>query len=124
MPVDGLGVQGHLGLQFGLPSTVAGRTCGGSRARPGDRVHRGRRADAAAPDDVKTQAQAQGYSALLRACLLATRCVSFTVWGFTDKYTGCPASSTGEGTATLLNEDFARKPAYDAIRDTLLLAGR
>jgi endo-1,4-beta-xylanase len=73
-------------------------------------------------DPAKTQAQAQGFNLLLQACLLAKRCISFTVWGFTDKYNWVPGVFTGEGYATPLTEDFVRKPAYNAIRDSLLLA--
>jgi len=75
-------------------------------------------------DPAKQQAQAAGFDLLLKACLLAKRCVSYTLWGFTDRYNWVPGVFDGEGSATPLTEDFVRKPAYDAIRDSLLLAGR
>ena len=74
-------------------------------------------------DGIKQQAQAQGFNLLLQACLLAKRCVSYTLWGFTDRYNWVPGVFEGEGSATPLTEDFVRKPAYNAIRDSLLLAG-
>jgi endo-1,4-beta-xylanase len=75
------------------------------------------------PDNPKLQAQANGYGILLRACLLAKRCTSFTVWGFTDKYSWVPGVFTGQGAANLLDENFGQKPAYQAVSQTLALAG-
>ena len=48
-------------------------------------------------DDTKFAAQAEGYSLLMESCLLQPRCVSFTVWGFTDKYQWVPGVFPGEG---------------------------
>ena len=61
---------------------------------------------------------------LLQACLLAKRCVSYTLWGFTDRYSWVPGVFDGEGSATPLDENLTPKPAYAALRDTLALAGR
>ena len=72
-------------------------------------------------DNVKLQAQAQGYSVLLQGCLLARRCNSFTVWGFTDKYSWVPGWFDGEGAANLLDENFAPKPAYQELQAILAL---
>jgi endo-1,4-beta-xylanase len=74
------------------------------------------------PDNAKVQAQAEGFGVLLRACLLAKHCVSYTVWGFTDKYSWVPGVFDGQGSATLMNENFQPKPAYDTLRETFLLA--
>ncbi len=46
-------------------------------------------------------------------------CSSFTVWGFTDKYSWVPVFFEGEGAATLLTERFEPKPAFGALRRTL-----
>jgi endo-1,4-beta-xylanase len=76
------------------------------------------------PDATKIQAQAYAYSALLQACLLAQRCESFTVWGFTDKYSWVPGVFNGQGAANLLDENFIPKLAYDAVKTTFTLGGR
>ena len=34
---------------------------------------------------------------MLQGCLLVRRCISFTVWGFTDKYQWVPGVFPGEG---------------------------
>jgi endo-1,4-beta-xylanase len=125
VPVHGFGIQGHLGVQYGF--------------YPADNVAANMRrfqdlgleisvteADVRMimpPDNAKLQAQANGYNTLLQGCLLIRRCVMFTVWGFTDKYSWVPGFFDGEGAANLLDEEFAAKPAYDAVRSTLLLAG-
>jgi endo-1,4-beta-xylanase len=67
-------------------------------------------------------AQAEGFGMLLRACLLVRNCVSYTVWGFTDKYSWVPGVFEGEGSATPFDENFQPKPAYFTIRDTFTLA--
>jgi endo-1,4-beta-xylanase len=74
-------------------------------------------------DNIKLDAQAQGYSAQLQGCLLARRCDSFTVWGYTDKYSWVPGFFTGQGAATLLDENFQAKPAYNELLAVLTLAG-
>ncbi|MEV6349831.1 endo-1,4-beta-xylanase [Actinoplanes sp. NPDC051851] len=124
VPVDGYGMQGHLGVQYGFPDTV---------------VENVRRFDALGvqtaftevdvrmvlpPDVAKVRAQAEGFSTLLRACLLAKHCVSYTVWGFTDRYSWVPGFFDGQGSATPTDENLQPKPAYYALRDTLLIARR
>jgi endo-1,4-beta-xylanase len=75
------------------------------------------------PDTVKLQAQAQGYNTVLQGCLLVESCTSFTVWGYTDRYSWVPGFFDGEGAANLLDENFDPKPAYQAVQATLALAG-
>jgi endo-1,4-beta-xylanase len=123
VPVQGFGMQGHLALQYGLPTTV---------------LQNVRRFDALGvktaftevdirmqlpADPIKVAAQSEGFGTLLRACLLVRNCVSFTVWGFTDKYSWVPGVFDGEGSATPYDENLQPKPAYFTLRDTLALAG-
>jgi endo-1,4-beta-xylanase len=123
VPVQGYGMQGHLGIQYGLPGDVAANA---------------RRFDALGlqtaftevdvrmilpTDPIKVAAQSQGFTTLLTACLLVRHCVSYTVWGFTDKYSWVPGVFDGQGSATPFDENFAPKPAYAALRDTLTVAG-
>jgi endo-1,4-beta-xylanase len=124
VPIQGFGVQGHLGLQYGLPGDVTDNL---------------RRFDALGlktaftevdvrmvlpADPIKVAAQSEGFATLLRACLLVRHCISYTVWGFTDKYSWVPGVFPGQGSATPFDENFQPKPAYGTIRDTLILAGR
>ncbi|GAA3342151.1 endo-1,4-beta-xylanase [Amorphoplanes nipponensis] len=124
VPVQGYGVQGHLAVQYGVPGDVL------TNLRRFEQL--GLRTaftevDVRMPlpaDPIKVQAQAQGFTTLLQACLLADRCVSYTLWGFTDRYSWVPGVFDGEGSATPFDENLAPKPAYAALRDTLALAGR
>ncbi|HEY8455571.1 MAG TPA: endo-1,4-beta-xylanase [Actinopolymorphaceae bacterium] len=126
VPVHGMGIQGHLGVQYGFWSAI----------QVAENLRRFEalglqtsvtEADVRMimpPDTAKLQAQAQGYSTLMQGCLLATRCRSFTVWGFTDRYSWVPGTFEGQGAATILDEDFQPKPAYDALKADLALAAR
>jgi endo-1,4-beta-xylanase len=122
VPVQGFGIQGHLGIQYGLP---------------GDVLQNLRRFDAIGvktaftevdvrmilPDDaIKTQAQAEGFGLMLRACLLVKNCISYTLWGFTDKYSWVPGFFDGQGAATPMTEQLQPKPAYDTLTETFELA--
>jgi endo-1,4-beta-xylanase len=122
VPIDGVGFQGHLGIQYPYPDTF------------GDNLER----FAAAGFDVaiteadvrmvlpvtpeKLATQATYFRDMMRSCVAVRRCVSFTLWGFTDKYSWVPGFFAGEGAATPLDEAFEPKPAYFALRDALARA--
>lgn len=59
--------------------------------------------------------QANTYKALLKACLEAENCDNFETWGFTDKYSWLPKPMDG----LPFDENFAKKPAYKALLETL-----
>jgi endo-1,4-beta-xylanase len=121
VPVDGFGIQGHLGVQFGFfPATaVAENLRRFERLGLETAVTEADVRMIMPPDNAKLQAQAQGYSTLLTGCLLVKRCYSFTVWGYTDKYSWVPGFFTGQGAANLLDENFNAKPAYEEVRAVL-----
>jgi endo-1,4-beta-xylanase len=123
VPVDGMGIQGHLGVQFGFwpASTVAANMKRFEALGLETSVTEADVRMVMPADTVKLQAQAQGYSTLMQGCLLAKRCTSFTVWGYTDKYSWVPGFFTGQGAANLLDENFAPKPAYDEMQAVLRL---
>ncbi|HET9140075.1 endo-1,4-beta-xylanase [Actinophytocola sp.] len=126
VPVDGFGAQGHYGVQFGFHSASEVMT---NLRRFEDLGLETSITEVDVrmlmpPDTVKLQAQAQGYSVLMQGCLLARKCTSFTVWGYTDKYSWVPGFFTGEGAANLLDENFAAKPGYRELQAVLALAGR
>ena len=123
VPLTGMGFQGHLDLQYPIPS---------------DAVDNLRRFDQLGLDtgftevDVryflpgdtyKTAGQVGSFTTLMQACLLTPRCEMFTLWGFTDKYSWIPKWSSGlKGEATPLDANFQPKPAYRALQQTLALA--
>lgn len=123
VPVHGMGIQGHLGVQFGFwpASTVAANMKRFEALGLETSVTEADVRMIMPSDTVKLQAQAQGYSTLMQGCLLARRCTSFTVWGYTDKYSWVPGFFTGQGAANLLDENFVAKPAYDEMQAVLRL---
>ncbi|MEQ7008894.1 endo-1,4-beta-xylanase [Actinopolymorpha sp. B17G11] len=126
VPVHGFGIQGHLGVQFGFwpASAVADNMKRFEALGLETAVTEADVRMIMPPDEDKLAAQARGYSTLVQGCLMAKRCRSFTVWGFTDKYSWVPGTFTGQGAANLLAEDFQPKPAYYAVQDDLARAGR
>jgi endo-1,4-beta-xylanase len=124
VPVHGMGVQGHLGVQFGFfpASNVAANLQRFEALGLETSVTEADVRMLLPADTVKLQAQAQGYNTLLQGCMLARRCTSFTVWGYTDRYSWVPGFFEGEGAANILDENFAPKPAYQALQATLALA--
>jgi endo-1,4-beta-xylanase len=59
------------------------------------------------------------YAKVLRDCLAVRRCVSYTVWGFSDSYSWVPYAYPGWGEACLYDATFGPKPAYLRVRDVL-----
>jgi endo-1,4-beta-xylanase len=117
--IDGVGFQGHLGLQYSYPDTL------------GDNL---KRFAALGVDVAITEAdvrmilpvtpeklaiQAEQFAAMLDSCQAVRRCVSFTVWGFDDLHSWVPSVFDGEGAATPFDESYRPKPAYFALRHAL-----
>ena len=123
VPVHGFGAQGHYGVQYGFHSAseVAANFTRFEKLGLETAVTEVDVRMIMPTDNVKLQAQAQGYSVLLQGCLLARKCNSFTVWGFTDKYSWVPGWFEGEGAANILDENFAAKPAYRELQAILAL---
>ncbi|MGW1027042.1 endo-1,4-beta-xylanase [Streptomyces sp. NPDC002577] len=119
VPVQGFGIQGHLGVQYGFPGDVAANLqrfadLGLETAFTEVDIRMVMPAD-----DTKLAKQADYYRGLLDACLGATSCKSFTVWGYTDKYSWVPGTFSGQGAANLLDENYVEKPAFYAVREEL-----
>jgi endo-1,4-beta-xylanase len=123
VPIDGVGFQSHLALGANLS------TLGPNLRRFADLG-----LDVAITEmDVRLQlpatlaqhsAQAALYSQVLQACLTTPRCVSFTVWGFTDRYSWVPYAYSGWGDACLFDTAYHPKPAYVQVRQLLATSPR
>jgi endo-1,4-beta-xylanase len=115
VPIDGVGVQAHLAIQYGFP--------------PGYRENLKRftalgldvaitEADVRMvlpADDAKLATQAGYFKQLWDGCHAVRRCVEFTTWGFTDRHSWVPGTFPGQGAACLFDENLRPKPAYRAI---------
>jgi endo-1,4-beta-xylanase len=124
VPVHGFGAQGHLGVQYGFyPAEAVAENLRRFEALGLETSLTEVDVRMELPNDtVKNQAQVQGYHTLMQGALLADRCRSFTVWGFTDKYSWVPGFFDGQGDACLLDVNFQPKAAYGGIRADLMLA--
>lgn len=71
------------------------------------------------PNSSKLTQQANDYRTVVSACLAVSRCKGITVWGVTDKYSWVPDVFEGEGAALLFDDNYGKKPAYDATLETL-----
>lgn len=125
VPVHGVGIQGHLDVQYSAPHDIAANM---KRFDDLGLETAITEADVRIPmpaDNTELEAQAEAYDVLLRGCLLTEHCTDFTVWGFTDKYSWVPGVFTGEGAANILDENYKAKAAYNAMsQDLTLAAGR
>jgi endo-1,4-beta-xylanase len=119
VPLDGVGFQLHAELGHGLVPGVRrnfrrfaalGLEVNVTEADVAVRLP-------ASVDDRRRQADI--YREMLDDCLAVPACRSFTVWGFTDRYSWIPATQPGFGAATLLDENLDPKPAYDAVARAL-----
>ncbi|MQY12602.1 hypothetical protein SRB5_27380 [Streptomyces sp. RB5] len=117
VPLDGIGIQGHLAVQYGFPYQM--------------QQNFQRFADlgldvAVTELDVRMQTpsttqklatQADYYRQVAAACAAVTRCVGITVWDFTDKYSWVPGTFGGEGLACPWDDQLRPKTqVIDAIR--------
>ncbi|MFE3457851.1 endo-1,4-beta-xylanase [Nocardiopsis aegyptia] len=128
VPLHGFSTQGHLSLQYPFPGDLEDNlrrfdelglntaiTELDVRMAPDGRHGR--------PSWDQLAQQADYYRQALEACLNVEGCRSFTIWGFTDKYSWVPHFFEDEGYATVMTDRFQRKPAFYALLRTLAHAG-
>ena len=119
VPLDGIGLQAHLALQYGYPTSLEDNLRRFSRLGLDTALTEVDVRMILPADAEKLATQAQWYRNLTQACLAVRRCVGITVWDYTDKYSWIPAFFPGEGAALPWDEQLAPKPAYFAIREAL-----
>ncbi|HVV21727.1 MAG TPA: endo-1,4-beta-xylanase [Pseudonocardiaceae bacterium] len=131
VPINGVGDQGHLDLQYGLPTKMtqdlqrfAGLGLKVAITEADVRTFVDNATDQVPTDSLAPSAQAYAYDQMLRACLAVRSCISFTVWGFGDADSWVPGFFTGEGYAGTYDVNLRPKPAYFAMQQTLTLAAR
>ncbi len=128
VPVHGFAVQGHLSIEFPFPADLEANLqrfddLGLATAVTEIDVRMELGADGV-PTQAQLQQQTDYYRRALQACLNVDGCRSFTLWGFTDKYSWVPVFFPTQGAATVMWENYERKPAYYAVRATLAAARR
>ena len=127
VPVHGFAPQSHLSTDYGFPGDLQQNLqrfadLGLETAITEVDVRITLEEGETEPTAAQQAQQADYYQQALEACLGVKTCKSFTIWGFTDKYSWVPVFFEGQGSATVMTEDYERKPAYEALQDTLLAA--
>ncbi|MFC4009558.1 endo-1,4-beta-xylanase [Nonomuraea purpurea] len=119
VPVDCVGFQSHLAIQYGFPTDLQQNlqrfAALGVQVRITEldvRMQMPR-------DATKDATQATYYRNVVNACLAVTACAGVTIWGFTDKYSWVPDTFSGQGAALIYNESYQQKPSYTAVHDAL-----
>jgi len=136
VPIDGVGSQGHLGTQYGDYDTFQvadalqkfsdlGVATAFTEVDVRSVITPAVAANDSGEVNPRIQASAFNYSVLMQACLSSPHCISFTVWGFTDKHSWVPGWFTNppEGLATLYDQNYQPKRAYNMLRSDLLFSG-
>lgn len=123
VPVDGVGLQGHLGLdapsQSQLEDALGRYRSLGLRTAFTEldvRVPVNGLGEASNTDLVRQQ---RVYRRVAAACAGDVSCDEITTWGFTDNHSWIPGRYPGQGAALPFDRQYQPKPAYYGLREGL-----
>ncbi len=119
VPIDGVGLQTHLAIQFGFPGDLQQNIQRFANLGVDVKITELDVRMQLPADATKLATQATYYRNVVDACLAVARCVGVTIWGFTDRYSWVPDTFPGQGAALPYNENYGQKPAYAAVHDAL-----
>ncbi|MEO3870241.1 endo-1,4-beta-xylanase [Nonomuraea sp. B12E4] len=119
VPVDCVGIQGHLAIQYGFPGQVQQNLQRFADLGVQVRITELDVRMQMPRDATKDTTQATYYRNVVNACLAVTACAGITIWGFTDRYSWVGDTFPGEGAALIYNENYEQKPSYTAVHDAL-----
>ncbi|MFD0328397.1 endo-1,4-beta-xylanase [Streptacidiphilus monticola] len=113
VPIDGVGFESHF-IEGQLPSSIKANmqrfTALGVNVAVtelDDRIQ--------LPANSATLAQqATDYANVVNACLAVSGCVGVSQWGVGDADSWIPGAFSGYGAATMFDQNYQPKPAYDA----------
>ncbi|MFC8798443.1 endo-1,4-beta-xylanase [Promicromonospora sp. NPDC057138] len=121
-PLQGFGAQGHLSLQYGFDESIQKNferfADLGLQVAVTEADVRMPLDEDGNPTAEQVSLQAERYHKMLQACLNVPACSSYTVWGFDDARSWVPGVFP-EGYATIMTEEFQKKPAYHALLESL-----
>ncbi|HEX9043387.1 MAG TPA: endo-1,4-beta-xylanase, partial [Trebonia sp.] len=63
--------------------------------------------------------QASDFSAVVKDCLGVSRCVGVTQWAVGDADSWVPGAFSGQGAATMFDQNYNPKPAFTAVQQAL-----
>ncbi|MFI7612555.1 endo-1,4-beta-xylanase [Nonomuraea terrae] len=115
VPIHGVGFQGHLGIQYDYPGDWANvmRRFADLGLEIAITELDVRMVLPVTPDKLATQADY--YRRALTDCVSVRACEEMTLWGYTDRHSWVPGWFEGEGSACVMDENLAPKPAYHAL---------
>ncbi|MET7465589.1 endo-1,4-beta-xylanase [Nonomuraea sp. NPDC005501] len=119
VPVDCVGFQSHLAIQYGFPGQMQQNLQRFADLGVQVRITELDVRMVMPRDATKDATQATYYRDVVNACLAVTACAGITIWGFTDKYSWVPDTFSGQGAALIYDQSYQRKPAYTAVHDAL-----
>jgi len=70
-------------------------------------------------DNNKLAQQATDFSNVVKACMAVSRCVGITQWDVGDQDSWVPGTFSGQGAATMFDDNYNPKPAYTAVQTAL-----
>jgi endo-1,4-beta-xylanase len=114
VPLDGIGIQGHLILGQVPASTQANIERFAKLGLDVAITELDIRMQLPV-DDAKLAQQAADYAAVTNACLAVKRCVGITQWGIGDRDSWIPPFFPGQGAALPFDQNYLPKPAYAAM---------
>ncbi len=122
--IDGIGSQTHLKITNGIPIQLNYDELAMNMQRVTDMGFQYHITEMdIALQDTPTQAmlvqQADVYGRVMDICLKHPNCNSFTMWGFTDKISWIPYAMPGWGSALIFDRQYAKKPAYFSLLNSL-----
>ncbi|MEN3308269.1 MAG: endo,4-beta-xylanase [Micromonosporaceae bacterium] len=120
VPLDGIGFETHLGVQFGFPGNMQANMQ--RFANLGlDVAITELDVRMVLPEDASKDAtQTTFYTNVVRACMAIGRCAGITVWGVSDNFSWVPSTFSGQGAPLLWNTNEQMKTAlYNAVINAL-----
>jgi endo-1,4-beta-xylanase len=119
VPIDCVGFQGHLAIQFGFPNDIQQNLQRFANLGVQVRITELDIRMQLPRNATKDATQATQYRNVVTACNNVTACAGVTIWGFTDRHSWVPDTFQGEGAALIYDENYNQKPAYTAVHDAL-----
>jgi endo-1,4-beta-xylanase len=122
VPLHGVGFQSHLISEIVEPPPEGFREVVASFAELGLAVEITEMDVAMLGGDAPASLarQREIYHDHVAACLAVPACRAVTLWGFTDRHTWIDGTIVPGLVPLPLDVDYARKPAYDGLRDALV----
>jgi endo-1,4-beta-xylanase len=127
VPIDGVGFQTHLNLQYGVPDPAILASHFRELQKLGVEVRITEFdlgiANASGTEQERLAQQAAYYKSFLNVCLAAPNCTAFHMWGFTDKHSWITSPDWGQTPANkplIFDTNYQKKPSYYSLRDALL----